>query len=120
MKKIIRLLLILFTYLQSSSGLMLKTYPEQMDRHLYSEALYYKNLALQSENQEEKNSYLDKAIEKLEKAKDTGEPQGRVYYQLSEIYFLKGDVCYLRKNMRTSQLKKRKIISLHTTGSTGL
>jgi len=59
---------------------------------LYSEALYFKNLALQSTKQEEKNTYLDRAVEKLEKAKESGEALGRVYYQLSEIYFLKGDV----------------------------
>ncbi len=64
---------------------------------LYSEALYFKNLALQSEKPEEKNSYLDKAIEKLELSKNSGDALGRVYYQLSEIYFLKGDIASSEK-----------------------
>lgn len=75
---------------------------------LYSEALYYKNLALQSEKQEEKNGYLDKAVEKLEKAKDSGGEQGRVYYQLSEIYFIKGDIASSEKYAEISIEKDNK------------
>ncbi|HNX22681.1 MAG TPA: tetratricopeptide repeat protein [Spirochaetota bacterium] len=65
---------------------------------LYSEALYYKNLALQSEKPEERDNYLDKAIGMLEKAKGSGHEEGRVYYQLSEIYFLKGDIAASEKS----------------------
>jgi len=96
MKRIIGLLLILLLTC-ININLHAETAAGGDGSTLYSEALYYKNLALQSEKQEEKNSYLDKAIGKLEKAKDSGEEQGRVYYQLSEIYFLKGDVATSEK-----------------------
>ncbi len=69
---------------------------------LFSEALYFKNLALQSENAEEKNMYLDKAIAKLEEAGKADEGLGRVYYHLSEIYFLKGDVVSSEKYALTA------------------
>ncbi len=96
MKKITRLILVLLF-----SCLNITLYAEgtviENGSTLYSEALYYKNLALQSEKPEEKNSYLDQAIGKLEKAKDSGEAPGRVYYQLSEIYFLKGDIAASEK-----------------------
>lgn len=58
----------------------------------YSEALYYKNLAIETANIEERNRYLDIAMEKLEKARNTDESQGRIFYQISEIFFLKGDI----------------------------
>jgi len=96
MKKIIRLILVLLF-----SCINITLYAEgaviENGSTLYSEALYFKNLALQSEKPEEKNSYLDQAIGKLEKAKDSGEAPGRVYYQLSEIYFLKGDIAASEK-----------------------
>jgi len=96
MKRIIRLIIVLFL-----TGFNINIYAESTaaadGAALYSEALYFKNLALQSEKPEEKNSYLDKAIEKLEKAKDTGDALGRVYFQLSEIYFLKGDIASSEK-----------------------
>ena len=96
MKIIIRLILVLLL-----TGFSINIQAESTSladgAALYSEALYYKNLALQSEKPEEKNSYLDKAIEKLEKAKDSGDALGRVYFQLSEIYFLKGDIAASEK-----------------------
>ncbi len=64
---------------------------------LYSEALYFKNLAQQSNNAEEKRGYFDKALERLEKAEKSGEALGRVYHQLSEIYYLKGDAASSEK-----------------------
>jgi tetratricopeptide (TPR) repeat protein len=64
---------------------------------LFSEALYFKNLALQSEKTEERNMYLDKAAAKLEEAAKSDQGLGRVYYHLSEIYFLKGDAALSEK-----------------------
>jgi len=107
MKKIIGLLFILLLFCIS-----INLYAEEPIREdgstLYSEALYFKNLALQSKNSDEKNGYLDKAIEKLEKAKDMEEGQGRVYFQLSEIYFLKGDSAASEKYAVTSIEKDSK------------
>jgi tetratricopeptide (TPR) repeat protein len=100
MKKITGLLLLLLLLLLFTCitiNLHAETAAGTDGSTLYSEALYYKNLALQSEKQDEKNSYLDKAVEKLEKAKDSGEEQGRVYYQLSEIFYLKGDIASSEK-----------------------
>lgn len=107
MKKITGLLLILlFTCI--TINLHAETAAGTDGAALYSEALYYKNLALQSEKQEERNSYLDKAVEKLEKAKDSGEEQGRVYFQLSEIFYLKGDVASSEKYAEISIEKDSK------------
>lgn len=69
---------------------------------LYSEALYLKNLALQTGSAEEKNAYLDDAIQKLEKARKAGEALGRVYYQLSEIYYIKGDIPACEKSAQAA------------------
>jgi len=97
MKKITSLLFILFVcgtavnlHAEASSGGDGST--------LYSEALYFKNLALQSKTAEEKNNYLDNAIAKLDAAKNSGDALGRVYFQLSEIYYLKGDIASSEKN----------------------
>ncbi len=101
MKKIITLLLAVF-FLYFSVSLYAEKVTDTEGSTLYSEALYLKNLALQSKNDEEKNSCLDKAIEKLEKAKDSGEALGRVYYQFSEIYSLKGDAPASEKYAKTA------------------
>lgn len=107
MKKITGLLLILlFTCI--TINLHAETTAGTDGAALYSEALYYKNLALQSEKQEERNSYLDKAVEMLEKAKDSGEEQGRVFFQLSEIFYLKGDVASSEKYAEISIEKDNK------------
>lgn len=97
MKKIISLLFVVLIY-GTCSGLYAEGTSSSDGTVLYSEALYLKNLALQSDKTEERNSYLDKAIEKLDAAKNMSEGQGRVYYQLSEIYFLKGDKAASEKN----------------------
>lgn len=91
MKRIVRLILIV---LFSASGLFLHVENSLAadGAVLFSEALYYKNLALQSGKAEEKNMYLDKAIAKLEDASKSDKGLERVYYHLSEIYFLKGDI----------------------------
>ncbi len=101
MKKIVRLIMIL---LLSLSGIII--YVENSyaadGTALFSEALYFKNLALQSEKSEDKNMYLDKAIAKLEEAAKYDQGLGRVYYHLSEIYFLKGDIALSEKYARTA------------------
>ena len=75
---------------------------------LYSEALYLKNLALQSENSDQKNSYLDQAIEKFKKAETADGAPARVYFQLSEIYYLKGDIAASEKYAMRSIDKENK------------
>ena len=62
------------------------------DAILYSEALYYKNLALQSDNSDERNLYLDNAIERLKKSTGPDAALARVYFQLSDIYALKNNL----------------------------
>jgi tetratricopeptide (TPR) repeat protein len=101
MKKIIRLILIVLL-ICINLNIYAETGAGADGSALYSEALFYKNLALQSKNPEEKNNYLDKAVEKLEAAKNTGEALGRVYFQLSEIYFLKGDISSSEKCAKAS------------------
>jgi tetratricopeptide (TPR) repeat protein len=71
----------------------------------YSEGLYYKNLALVSKNTPEKNSYLDRSIELLEKAAAADEECGRVYYHLAEAYYLKGDS---KKSIDNAELSIKK------------
>ncbi|MCL1864331.1 MAG: hypothetical protein FWF73_00785 [Spirochaetes bacterium] len=67
------------------------TFADEDGAILYSEALYYKNLALQSNDRDERNSNLDNAIEKLKKSTGSDTSLARVYFQLSDIYALKED-----------------------------
>ena len=101
MKRIVRLILILSL---SISGILLNIENSAAadGTALFSEALYFKNLALQSEKTDEKNMYLDKAIAKLEEAAKADEGLGRVNYHLSEIYFLKGDIASSEKYAQTA------------------
>lgn len=71
----------------------------------YSEGLYYKNLGMNAVEPGEKKEYLDKAIELLEKAKDSGEDSGRVYYHLAEIYYFRGES---EKSLTCAQLSIEK------------
>lgn len=63
----------------------------------YSEALYYKNLAIQNRNADEKRDLFDRALQKLENAEKSGGSLGRVYHQMSEIHYLKGDIASSEK-----------------------
>lgn len=58
---------------------------------LYSEGLYYKNLAAGTDNADERGRYIDLAIEKMSSAVDDESAKERVYFQLSELYYMKGD-----------------------------
>ena len=71
----------------------------------YSEGLHYKNLALSAKEPHERNMYLDRAIELLEKAGKDGEDNGRIYYHLAEIYYLKGES---KKALDNAELSIRK------------
>jgi len=73
----------------------------------YSEALYYKNLALKTTDAGEKNRYLDMAMEKLEKARNADKSQARIDYQISEIFFLKGDITNSEKYANLSIEKEK-------------
>ncbi len=58
----------------------------------YSEALYYKNLAINSKDPEETKEYYKKAIELFASAEKTGEDKARIYYHLSDIYYMTGSM----------------------------
>lgn len=58
---------------------------------LYSEGLLYKNQAGAASSVQDRNSLLDKAVDKFLKALEAGDESGRVYYQLSDSYLLKGN-----------------------------
>ncbi|HPJ35524.1 MAG TPA: tetratricopeptide repeat protein [Spirochaetota bacterium] len=62
------------------------------DWSFYSEGLYYKNLSAEAKSPEERNRYLDIAIEKMNKAEGDESTKGRVYYQLSELYYMKKEI----------------------------
>ncbi|PKL19051.1 MAG: hypothetical protein CVV49_02910 [Spirochaetae bacterium HGW-Spirochaetae-5] len=101
MKKIVRLIIVLMI---SVSGILLHVENSSAadGTALFSEALYFKNLALQSEKADDRNMYLDKAAAKLEEAAKSDQGLGRVYYHLSEIYFLKGDTASSEKYALTA------------------
>ncbi len=71
----------------------------------YSEGLHYKNLAIASKDPREKNIYLERSIELLEKAAAADEESGRVYYHLAEAYYLKGES---KKSIDNAELSIRK------------
>ncbi len=73
----------------------------------YSEALYYKNLAIEASNTSDKNRYLDMALDKLEKARNADESQARIDYQISEIFYMKGDVTNSEKYANLSIEKEK-------------
>ncbi|MCL2155520.1 MAG: hypothetical protein FWH53_07650 [Leptospirales bacterium] len=89
MKRIIKLLIIILLICANIYG---DTAADEDDVILYSEALYYKNLALQSNNLDEINNYLNDAIERLKKSKGSDASLSRVYFQLADIYTLKNDL----------------------------
>ncbi len=57
----------------------------------YSEGLYYKNLSTASDNADDRSRYIDLAIESMNKASGEESSSARVYNQLSELYYMKGD-----------------------------
>jgi tetratricopeptide (TPR) repeat protein len=69
---------------------------------LYSEALFYKNLALQSNDLDERNNFFDAAIEKLNASSGSDDSLARVYFQLADIYALKGDLASAEKYAKLS------------------
>lgn len=79
------------TRLESGDKKTQETGKEKAGWTYYSEGLYYKNLGMNAVDPAEKKEYLDKAIELLEKAKDSDEESGRVYYHLAEIYYYRGE-----------------------------
>ena len=88
MKKIVKLLIIILFFCANTFG---DNAAREDDVILYSEALYYKNLALQSNNLDERNNYFDDAIERLKKSGGSDASLSRVYFQLADIYALKND-----------------------------
>ena len=58
----------------------------------FSEGLYYRNLAAEARKENERNALLDTAIGKMNRALDFDESKSRVYYQLSDLYYMKGEV----------------------------
>lgn len=58
---------------------------------LYSEGLLYKNQAGTASSAQDRNSLLDKAIDKFSKAMEAGDNSARVYHQLSDSYILQGN-----------------------------
>jgi tetratricopeptide (TPR) repeat protein len=58
---------------------------------LYSEGLLYKNQAQTASTVKERNGLLEKAVDKFNKAIEAGDKSGRVYHQLADSYFLKGN-----------------------------
>ncbi len=58
---------------------------------LYSEGLLYKNQATTASSAQERNSFLEKAIDKFSKAVEAGDKSARVYHQLSDSYLLQGN-----------------------------
>jgi len=99
MKNIIRLFIIILLF---CANIYANTGADGDDAILYSEALFYKNLALQSNNQDERNSLLDQAIEKLKQSQGSDPALARVYFQLSDIYALKGDLASTEKYAKQS------------------
>jgi tetratricopeptide (TPR) repeat protein len=73
---------------------------------LYSEGLLYKNQAQTASNVNERNDLLEKAVDKFKKAIEAGDRSGRVYHQLADSYFLKGNadlaVEYAQKAVKSS------------------
>lgn len=74
----------------------IKTVPEEREKvtsgwSSYSEGLYYKNLAAGSDKADEQRKYIDLAIEKMNNAAGDEDSKGRVFYQLSELYQMKGE-----------------------------
>ena len=57
----------------------------------YSEGLLYRSQAGAASTLDERNTLLDKAIESFLKAVETGDTSGRVFNQLADSYFLKGE-----------------------------
>ena len=94
MKNITRLLIIILLFCSNIYG---DTYADEDNAILYSEALFYKNLAQQSNNIDEKNGFLDTAVEKLKKSTGSDSSLARVYFQLSDIYALKDDLTSAEK-----------------------
>lgn len=91
------LFLIQCSSIDSAKSESLETVPDKSakiasDWSYYSEGLYYKNLAAESEKGEDRGRYIDLALEKMHKAAETDDSKGRVYFQLSELYYLKGDI----------------------------
>lgn len=101
MKKIHLIFLLPFFLIQCSSingakGETLRTVPEGGEKvtsgwSYYSEGLYYKNLAAGTDNADERNRYIDLAIEKMNNAVADEDSKGRVYFQLSELYNMKSN-----------------------------
>ncbi len=57
---------------------------------LYSEGLLYKNQAGAAALAQDRNSLLEKAVDKFLKAVEAGDKSARVYHQLSDSYLLQG------------------------------
>jgi len=94
------LLLPLFLFQCSSTdavkGETTKTVPVEREKisagwSSYSEGLYYKNLAAGSDNADERKKYIDLAVEKMNKAVSDDDSKGRIYFQLAELYHMKGE-----------------------------
>ncbi len=68
----------------------------------YSEGLFYRNLAADSKNNEERNRNADLAIEKMNKALAGKDAKERVYFQLAELYYMKGDIAKTEEYCRLS------------------
>lgn len=101
MKKISLFFLLPLFLIQCSSadvvkGESIKTAPVERKQitsgwSSYSEGLYYKNLAAGSDKADERKKYIDLAIEKMSVAVAEGDSRERVYYQIAELYHMKGD-----------------------------
>lgn len=101
MKKIHLIFLLPLFLIQCSStdavkGESIKTVPEKQEKvasgwSFYSEGLYYKNLAAGSDKADERKKYIELAIEKMNNAVADEDSKGRVYYQLAELYHMKGE-----------------------------
>ena len=91
---------LLFTIISVSSGLSLfadsvknEDSPESSSAGwaFYSEGLLYRSQAGAATTVEDRNNFLDKAIERFLKAVESGDTSARVFNQLADSYFIKGD-----------------------------
>ena len=74
---------------------------------LYSEGLLYKNQAQSASTIAERNALLEKAVDKFNRAIEAGDKSGRVYHQLADSFFLKGNtdlaIEYAQKAIESSK-----------------